>query len=749
VSQHQAFKRVAVPPQVASKQEMITFPAPTRGLIMSENESYMQPGAAVVCDNWAPTMKGAKIRGGHELWATLPSTTAPPTLDPATISNVTLSGGNLVATNTVAVSYNQGARVASASAKTSGKYYFEMKFTTLVDTSQPSQAQTLGIAMTSANYTAVGTVQTNACVVTYQGNRSLNGVAQGTGFGMRASGDVIGIALDLDASPRRIWFRIAPSGNWNNSGTANPATNVGGHDISALTGALAPIMTFGGDPGHGFVGNVSTANFGASAFTGAVPAGFNAGWVSPAPGEPIISAFQYVSGINHRMFFANSTRVYDVTTTTPVLVKSGQLDGNYSTSQMANAAGDYLIAVNNAGDYPLRFDGIAWTTLSADEITGPPGSAVLHGKNLVHVCKYRNRWFFIELNSMNAWYLGINSIGGALLQIPLSGAATKGGKLLYCATWSLDAGDGIDDKIVFGTDLGEIIVFTGSNPGDAANWRQEGRFDMSPPMGKNATLAIGGDLLVACVDGILPTSGAISKDRVELELAAVTRNIKPLWRENVLDKREWAWTMCKWDEYGGLFVTWPGGDPGKQLCAVANLATGAWTRYTGWDCTCFAKMRGDMFFGTQDGRIMQADRTGYDNGVPYVCTLVGGWEVFQSPAQTITWKQARASFSARASQPFEPLLSSTTDYVVTLPTPPPAPVDPGALDLWDQGLWDQAQWDAASIPKATVRHTGWVSIGTTGFSHAPVIQVTVAQQVKPEIELISIAGTFERLATTV
>ena len=44
-----------------------------------------------------------------------------------------------------------------------------------------------------------------------------------------------------------------------------------------------------------------------------------------------------------------------------------------------------------------------------------------------------------------------------LLQIPLSGAATKGGKLLFCATWSIDAGDGIDDKLVFCTDLGELI----------------------------------------------------------------------------------------------------------------------------------------------------------------------------------------------------------------------------------------------------------------------------------------------------
>ena len=329
------------------------------------------------------------------------------------------------------------------------------------------------------------------------------------------------------------------------------------------------------------------------------------------------------------------------------------------------------------------------TDVAADDsnwIIGPAGTPVENGGALTYVCKYRNRYFFIERNSMNAWYLPLNAVGGRLAMIPLSGAATKGGKLLFCATWSIDAGDGIDDKLVFCTDLGELLIFTGGDPASAANWRQEGRYEVSPPMGMNAHIGIGGDMLIATVDGIVPISGAITKDRSELELAAITRNIKPMWRMEVLEKREWPWTMCKWDEYGGLFVTWPGGIPGKRWCAAANLATGAWCRFVGYDATCFIKMRGDMFFGTQDGIVMQADRTGYDDGMPYTAILVGGWEVFQSPGQTITWRQARASFAARANEPFAPQLSATTDYVVVLPTPPSAGADPGVLDLWDQGL---------------------------------------------------------------
>ena len=336
------------------------------------------------------------------------------------------------------------------------------------------------------------------------------------------------------------------------------------------------------------------------------------------------------SGNNQRMFAAQATKLFDVTFGGPILVKDSQTSGNYAAAQLANQGGDFLIAVNEAGDYPLRFNGSTWETLDGGEIHGPVDSGVEDGHGLSYVWKYRSRLYFIEVGSMNAWYLPLNAVEGALLMIPLSGAATKGGHLMFGATWSLDAGDGVDDKCVFCTSEGELLIFTGSDPGNPANWRQEGRFEISPPLGMNAHHLVGGDLLIATVDGIIPTSAAITKEGAQLELAAVTRPIKPMWRAEVVEKREHPWTMKKWDEYGGMFVTWPFGKPGKKLCAVINLATGAWARFVGWDATCFMRLRENFYFGTQDGIVMQADRTGYDDGnhakIPYVATLVGSWE---------------------------------------------------------------------------------------------------------------------------
>jgi hypothetical protein len=196
------------------------------------------------------------------------------TWDAATVTAVTLSGGNLVATNTGTTSVDQGAHVAAAGGKSSGKYYFEATFTTVMGSVGQGVDYGAGVGTPSSTYTGMGfSGGVTGGMVYKTGSVYMNGSNQGSFLlGTRVSGDVIGIAVDLDN--RKLWFRVAPSGNWNASGTANPATNTGGFTLSA--GTMVPFATFGG--ASGLANNVITANFGASAFTGAVPAGFTSGW---------------------------------------------------------------------------------------------------------------------------------------------------------------------------------------------------------------------------------------------------------------------------------------------------------------------------------------------------------------------------------------------------------------------------------------------------------------------------------------
>ena len=491
---------------------------------------------------------------------------------------------------------------------------------------------------------------------------------------------------------------------------------------------------------------------------------------------PVVSAFEYVDTSQHRMFAAQATKVYDVTTGVPAAIATGRTSGNYSATVLANLGGYWGIAVNDAGDPVLRTkDGVTWAELlppavpadGASAITGPAGSPVENGRNLSYVCKYRNRLFFIEKRSMNVWYLGVDAVGGLLTEIPMSGAATRGGYLMFMSNWSIDAGDGIDDKLVVVTSEGEALIWTGNNPGDSANWRQEGRYFVGKPLGMNAHEQVGGDLLILTVEGVVPMNQVITKSAGEMELAMVSRAIKRMWREEVAINTTYPWTIRRWDEYGGIFITLPGGRPGNQYCLAMNSATGAFARGVGWDALCFLRQRANMFFGTRDGRIMQMERSGSDDGLPYVATLVGGWEMFQARSMTVHWRQARAIFTTSASEPFIPQLDATTDYIVEIPPPPQPGPDPGPADVWDEAAWGPdmggppppvptapqrdayGQWDQPARNRPANRNTMWVSIGKTGFSHAPIVQVTVAQQAKPDVELVAIAATFEVAGTNV
>jgi len=190
-------------------------------------------------------------------------------LDTATAAGVNLSADKLTVTNT-STAAETGTRVAVG--KTSGKFYFEVTTTTIVTGGGGNTG--VGVATTSSTYTGMGTNGTSGAeVFVSNGGIYASGVSSGLpGIGACTSGNVIGCAIDLDL--RRAWFRKAPAGLWNGSATGNPVLNDSGAIIPA--GTIAPICTFDGSGAT--TGNVFTYNLGASAFVGAVPAGFTAGW---------------------------------------------------------------------------------------------------------------------------------------------------------------------------------------------------------------------------------------------------------------------------------------------------------------------------------------------------------------------------------------------------------------------------------------------------------------------------------------
>lgn len=182
-------------------------------------------------------------------------------------ASITLSGSNLVATTGGTF---QGVR--GVDLQTSGKYYFEITLTT-----GGSFQAISGLANRNASLTGVGSTPTGGVgVLGNTGNIFLNGSSTGISFGVRASGDIIGFAVDLDN--KLIWCRIAPSGNWNNNAGFAPG-GTGGVSLTSITNALIGLTPLWGNAGA--APGAVTANFGDTAFSGAVPGGYTSGWPTP------------------------------------------------------------------------------------------------------------------------------------------------------------------------------------------------------------------------------------------------------------------------------------------------------------------------------------------------------------------------------------------------------------------------------------------------------------------------------------
>lgn len=177
----------------------------------------------------------------------------------------TLSNGNLTeATIGSTNAWNSG---RSNTSKSTGKWYFE--FT--CNNNNSNSGIMVGLMSAAGNLASYAGSDTHG--VGWQSGGSLyqNGsqLINGTGSNGYAQGDTTAVAIDL--TNNLIWVYSTQASEWNNSGTANPGTGVGGVSITTLGTAF---LAFSGNPQNGVTGG--TLNTGASSFAHSLPAGFTA-----------------------------------------------------------------------------------------------------------------------------------------------------------------------------------------------------------------------------------------------------------------------------------------------------------------------------------------------------------------------------------------------------------------------------------------------------------------------------------------
>lgn len=320
------------------------------------------------------------------------------------------------------------------------------------------------------------------------------------------------------------------------------------------------------------------------------------------------SVFEFAKGNTTSTLIGLTTtgRMYaGVTTGALPAATSTALGGAEATAVNVNQR--LVMAFDDNATAVQDWDG---TTLTATSLTGPTSTA------MTHVNLHKNRTYLVEYNSLKFWYSGTNAYAGAYTAYDLAYIAKRGGYLLCTASWTIDGGDGVDDKFMAITSEGEVIVYNGSDPSDATNWTLVGIYSIPRPVGRRCVVKLGGDLLIIAETGVVSMQGIFAEGGIFRGQADFTSIVGPAWRElSTSTTRAYpGWFGAHFKALNMLVFNIPThgtNQTGYQF--VMNVTTGAWAR---WNIPMGhgVDFQSQIIFGYLTITRRAQDSTGLDNG---------------------------------------------------------------------------------------------------------------------------------------
>lgn len=417
-----------------------------------------------------------------------------------------------------------------------------------------------------------------------------------------------------------------------------------------------------------------------------------------------------------------------------------------STTGMLNAIstmafGTLVLAGDGTGVY--TYDG---SSLSAASIAGATAA------DLRYPLLFKSRMFFYEINTLSFWYNGtLQAVDGTYTEFDLSQVATRGGELSAIMRISLqDQGAGSDDVFAALTSEGELIVYQGSDPGDASNWSLIGVYFISEPVNatgssitRTRTATVGNNVFLATRAGYTSIAAAITNP-LDINTATISakilRELQSLFSDPPSDavfkaeydpRHNWLW-----------FVATRAGT--SDEVHVYDLNNGAWYRfYTIFSIKDLRYYNGDMYViresaaTTFDVRVF-SDAYYDDNGTAITCewmtapTFAGSPLVekrFTGVELEASSDGALTSIEITTAGNFEP------PDRATLTTENPG--TPGSWSLYD---YDATEW-ADNRPIGRLYKKGCDVMGRSAMA-----RVSLSVRNRPDLRIHGLRWQFEPAA---
>jgi hypothetical protein len=396
--------------------------------------------------------------------------------------------------------------------------------------------------------------------------------------------------------------------------------------------------------------------------------------------------FSYHSAAASKLFCATSSGIYDVSAPGAVGAPVATLaEGEGEFSNFSTSAGHYVyFCSTNPADKPQLYNGTAWTAVdsgSSPAITGYDSS------DFHAVTSYRQRLFFLAQDRLSFFYLPVDSVGGAATEFRVGSLCSHGGYAAAQTVWSVDGGQGMEDRYLVVTSQGELLIFAGGDPGAVDDWSLLGVFFVGKPVGRRPFAPFGGDLLYYGEGGVVEVSRFLGVST----LTRQTKLAEPIAPSLASDARQYAssagWQIQSFPKYSVILVNVPA-SPSVQYCY--NTLSKGWSTFGGWDAFSFHEFGGELYFSS--GTAVYKAFTGTsDNGAAIPWIIDTAFSRFRTlrqlqphlvrPLMALTDSDA---FAVGFAQDFDSIYHMQMVY---------SPETGGAV--WDSGLWDTALWGSA------------------------------------------------------
>ena len=435
------------------------------------------------------------------------------------------------------------------------------------------------------------------------------------------------------------------------------------------------------------------------------------GYTKHATGLPaqVQTLMAYSSGTSNKLFAISDGKIYDATSAGAVgaAAVSGLTNSKFQYTNITTPAASYLMAVNGA-DKLRTFDGTNWHT---DGDGSPYDITNIDTATVSNITLFKNRIWLTTNNTLKVWYLPVNSIGGAAVALDMTSIFQLGGYIMAGMTWTLDAGYGVDDYLVFITSNGEAIVWRLTDPTTPTGISQTGLYKVGAPIGRRCYTKFGGDLLIITQDGVVPMSGALQSSRLDPRVSLTNKIQYAMSSAISAYGSNFGWSLLYYPKENQLILNVPY-DEGEQQQYVMNNITKSWCNFTGWYANCWELHLDDPYFGG-DGYVGLA----WNGNTDDISNIEGfGLQSFQSYGTALQKQCKMIRYHLQSNGSPSVFGNVNVDYNLADESAQ-LNFSTSVYGLWDTGLWDSAIWGAGLVPLAD-----WQGATNIGYTFAPLIK---------------------------